>query len=227
MSYKHNNRLAMRGIILSSLLTVLSGCANSAAIESLISADPDLKPETKAELAKQNKMPKAVKTPEGSNLNSADATPKTKKESAPEVTAKTEKPNRVRQNNTENIVQPETSENESENLLFSFPDTFPVYPQAELKQAESSKDDRSGRLVWKTDDNRQAVADYYLAELTADDWDVIKPFTISPKIRVARAIAVKDDLRVELSLRQLQTNKESERPSTHISIVYNPLEADI
>ena len=57
-----------------------------------------------------------------------------------------------------------------------------------------------GMLIWQTTDNAKAVADYYQAELTARDWEIIKPFTFNPKQKISRAIAVKEDLRVELSL---------------------------
>ena len=43
MLFKQNNRSAIRGIISTSLLALLAGCSNSAAIEGFISADPQLK----------------------------------------------------------------------------------------------------------------------------------------------------------------------------------------
>ena len=42
MLFNQNNRLAIRGIILTSLL-ILAGCGSSAALEGLVSADPKLK----------------------------------------------------------------------------------------------------------------------------------------------------------------------------------------
>ena len=43
MLFKHNNRSAIQAVILTSLLSLLASCSNSAAIESLVSADPQLK----------------------------------------------------------------------------------------------------------------------------------------------------------------------------------------
>ena len=237
MLSKPNNRLAMRGIILSSLLTLLSSCANSAAIESLISADPDLKSEKKAELADDRKSVRTVKTSGRSNTESQSNSIDTTAETA-ELAKETPQANnreRNRATEDENVVQAPAvkksereSTSESENPILNFPDTFPVYPQAELETVELSEDEKSGTMVWKTGDNRQAIADYYLAELTADDWDVIKPFTINPQRRIARAIAVKDDLRVELSLQQPQgKDKDATRQGTQLSVVYHPLDAEI
>lgn len=113
----------------------------------------------------------------------------------------------------------------------SFPETFPIYPQAELQETKSSKDKQSGMMVWNLQDNRQAVADYYLAELPAQNWEVIKPFTINPQQKITRAIAVKDNLRVELSLlpgeNATGTNPATTGENTQLSVVYHPLDQDI
>ena len=71
--------------------------------------------------------------------------------------------------------------------ILNFPDIFPVYPQAELQEIEADEATNSGTLIWQTNDNRRAVADYYQAELSTNNWDIIKPFTLNPKQKIARA----------------------------------------
>jgi hypothetical protein len=113
----------------------------------------------------------------------------------------------------------------------NFAETFPVYPQAELQEIKSSKDQQSGMMLWNLQDNRQTVADYYLAELAAQNWEIIKPFTINPQQKIARAIAVKDNLRVELSLlpgvNATGANPAATGENTQLSVVYHPLDQDI
>ena len=221
MLSKQNSRPTTHGIILTTLLTLLSSCGNSAAIESLISADPELKEGTTAEVSNQTK-------PNSSENSTSPAitTIKTKESPNPNKPENdVEAQNRVRAN--DNGQEQPSEESSVNNLLLNFRDNFPVYPQAELKSAESSKDQNSGKLVWKTTDNRKAVADFYLAELSTNDWDVIKPFTINPQQKVARAIAVKDDLRVELSLLPGAENGEPNSQDTTLSVVYHPLNEDI
>jgi len=234
MLSKQNDRLAIRGIILSSLLTLLSSCANSAAIESLISADPDLKEKTTTEVSNRDKTVKTVNTSTAPSRNPRSTAKAEERELETETEVLEEQAadnlneankERVRENEGESDLA--FVDDELDSLLLNFPDTFPVYPQAELEKVESSEDETSGTMVWKTDDNRQAVADYYLAELSTNDWDVIKPFTINSQRKVARAIAVKDNLRVELSLQEKPKSKESQRQSTELSVVYNPLDKDI
>jgi len=227
MLSKQASRPAIQGIILTSLLTLLSSCANSAAIESLISADPKLKEGKTTEVSNKVKSRSSEDSNSSPDRVTANTTTIKTKESSPPEKPKIdiEAQERVRADSKDETKSFE-EENDS-NLLLDFPEHFPVYPQAELQEVESSEDEKSGKLIWKTMDNRKAVADYYLAELSANDWDVIKPFTIDPKQKVARAIAVKDELRVELSLLQGSENKESDRPSTKLAVVYHPLDEKI
>ncbi len=188
--FKQSDRLAIKGIILTSLLTLLSGCGNSAALQDLVEADPLLKKKAQ-EVSLQTQDPAAnpqAKISASSNNQDRNAT---------------------------------------NNLALNFTQTFPIYPQAELLDVKSSKNKNSGTMLWKMKDNRQAVADYYLAELPANDWDLIKPFTINPQQKIARAIAIKDNLRVELSLLESANNPESQDKSTRMSVVYHPLDQDI
>ena len=223
MLSRKTNRPAKR-IILTSLLTLMSGCANSAAIENLISADPDLKKETTTEVSNRVKSKSSEDSTSVPDRDSVNTT-KIKTNSSDKPKDDAEAQDRVRDDRNEKTKS--SQEDNDSNLLIDFPDRFPVYPQAELQEVESSEDKRSGKLIWQTMDNRQAVADFYLAELLANDWDVIKPFTIDPKRKVARAIAVKEELRVELSLIQKAENKNSKQGGTKLAVVYHPLDEEI
>ena len=225
MLLKQSDRQAIKGIILTSLLGILSSCASSTALESLVSADPDLKRE-EAKISERAKSP--AKTNSSPPVQNSQ-TVKIEREQPISVrnnnSSKQNSENRVRANqNAPDSTPDKTSDNASDeaqvsSLSLNFPDIFPVYPQAELEEIKSSKDEASGKLVWKMKDNRKAVADYYQAELVANNWDVIKPFTINPQRKIARAIAVKDNLRAELSLSQQQDTK--------LAVVYHPLDKDI
>ena len=217
MLSKQTSRPAIHGVILTSLLTLLSSCANSTAIEGLISADPELKKGTTTEVSNRNK-PKS----ERDSVENTTAKKKPSSTDKPQNDAETQ--NRVRANNNERGKPLE--ESNGGNLALN-PENFPVYPRAELQEVQSSENEKSGKLIWQMMDNRQAVADFYQAELTANDWDVIKPFTINPDRKVARAIAVKDDLRVELSLLRGAKDRSSSRQGTKLSVVYHPLDEDI
>jgi hypothetical protein len=197
MLFEQKDRLAIKGIILTSLLTLLSGCGNSAALESFVGADPQLTKKAE-EVSLQTQNP-AITSPKKSG--SAN-------------------------NSVRNTAKNSAAANSSGNLT-RFTETFPVYPQAELVEAKSSQDQNSGTMLWKIKDERQAVADYYLAKLSADGWDVIKPFTINPQQKIARAIAIKDNLRVKLSLLASVNNQASQGENSKLSVVYHPLDRDI
>ena len=220
MLFNQNNRPAIRGIILTSLL-ILAGCGNSEALESFVSADPELK------RAEQKSPTDKSRSPQEKSFNNREELSQR---------SQTEPANRFRDDNTgQNEVADDAAAGSNEvpeavsqvsNLPFGFPDSFPVYPQAELQEIESVEDN-SGKLIWNTTDNRKAVADYYQTELSANGWDIIKPFTIDSNQKIARAIAVKDDLRVELSLMRSATDRASDEQNTELTAVYHPVGEDI
>lgn len=120
----------------------------------------------------------------------------------------------------------------------NFPKSFPLYPQAQFQEVKPGKNEASGIVTWYTPDNRNAVADYYEEKLTANGWEVIKPFTLNPQLPLARAIAIKNDLRVDLTLLSLSDqNKVNDVESvkgngksnagknsgTKLSLIYQPL----
>ena len=199
MLSKFNNRQTVRAIILTSSL-ILAGCSNSAAIEGFISADSRLREGETKQLSNTTQLQPSL---DSSTVESGEDISVTS-QSAKETTANIDRDSQ-----------------ESTTSLSDLPFDFPVYPQAQLERIKSEEDD-SGMLTWKTTDNRKAVADYYQAELLAKDWEIIKPFTISPKQRIATAIAAKNDLRLDLIV--LSTNEpESNRQNTEVSVIYHSL----
>lgn len=216
MLFKQNHFLSIQAFILASLLTLLSGCGNGAVLEGFVGADPELKKKV-AEVSSQTQDPFVP--------GEGDKTESTQNSSQDSGQIKSQDRGNNNHGNTQNYSP--------ENL--NFPETFPVYPQAELQESKSSKDKQSGMMLWNLRDNRQTVADYYLAELSAQNWEVIKPFTINPQQKIARAIAVKDNLRVELSLlpgvNAIGANPaatgENTQENTQLSVVYHPLDQDI
>ncbi|MGL5836825.1 MAG: S-layer homology domain-containing protein [Waterburya sp.] len=205
MSVKQNHPLAVYALVLASLLTLLSGCGNGEVLEGFVGADPELKKKV-AEVSNQTQDP--FFPGEGSKTNSTQNP--------------SQDPDQIKSQDRGRNNRGNTEDSSGEDL--NFPDTFPVYPQAELQETKSSKDQQSGMMLWNLPDNRQTVADYYLAELSAQNWEIIKPFTINPQQKIARAIAVKDNRRVELSLLP-GVNATGE--NTQLSVVYHPLDQDI
>jgi S-layer homology domain len=212
MFVKQNHSLPVYALVLASLLTLLSGCGNGAVLEGFVGADPELKKKV-AEVSNQNQDPFVLRE-EG-----ASGSTQNPKQDAGQIKSQDRGSNN--HGNTQN----------SPPGNLNFPETFPVYPQAELQEIKSSKDKQSGMMLWNLQDNRQTVADYYLAELSAQNWEIIKPFTINPQQKIARAIAVKDNLRVELSLlpgiNTTGTNPATTGENTQLSVVYHPLDQDI
>jgi hypothetical protein len=212
MLFKQNNRLAVYGIILTSLLTLLSGCGNSGVLEGFVGADPALKKKVE-EVSNQTQDP----------LNSADTDAQGIKSG--EANNPDNDPAKIKSQNGN--VKVSSGANSDTNLLLNFTETFPVYPQAKLLEIKSSDDKKSGMMLWGMKDNRQTVADYYLAELSTKNWKVIKPFTINPQQKITKAIAVKDNVKVELSLLPTVNNQASKEDSTRLSVIYHPLDQNI
>ncbi len=220
MLLKKTNHPAIQGIILTSLLTLLGSCGNSAALESLVAADAGLKGKTEQVSNQTNIEP----SPE---IDSSPISQPEAKGTNRQQNNDNDPASATKKNTGNSSPQQSQADAEISPLVLNFPDTFPVYPQAELQKAESSKAKNSGTLIWTTSDNRKAVADYYQAELVANGWDIIKPFTIDPQPKIARAIAVKDELRVELSLSSFPNATKADRKDTKLSIVYSSLGQDI
>jgi hypothetical protein len=221
MLFKQDIHLAVKGIILTSFLALLAGCSNSAALEGFVSADPRLKEEESTDItpAKSSLDSSTIINPEESATSSLEESEEVDRDL-----------NSVRDEQTigddsEELEEVEDTVSQVSDLPFNFPGSFPVYPQAHLEEIKS-EDSNSGMLVWNTTDNRKAVADYYQAELLANDWKIIKPFTIDPEQKIASSIAVKDDLRLDLNLFSTE-HTETEGKLTHLAVIYHSLGQNI
>ena len=122
--------------------------------------------------------------------------------------------------------QGESTKSQSSQLPPNFPKSFPLYPQAQLKEAKR-ENETSGRLTWDSPDNQKAIADYYQAKLAANDWKIIKPFNLNAQLQTAKAIAVKNDLRVDLALARSPNQNKANNNGTEISVIYQPIEAEL
>ncbi|WP_019505386.1 S-layer homology domain-containing protein [Pleurocapsa sp. PCC 7319] len=196
MFLKQNNQKALLGVLVTSLFTLLASCGNSAAIESLVSADPKLKANTG-----ENKS-KTIKATESQQVIERDDDTSTPEE---------------RQDN-KNDLEVDTKIR-SIDLPEDFPASFPLYPKAKLTKVKPGKTQKSGMLTWKAQDNRQAIADYYQAELIANDWDITQPFQLKTNQKTAKAVARKNQLQVDLTLLS-----SVDQPNTsELTVNYQPI----
>ena len=224
MLLKQNNPKVVKGILFTGLLTLLASCGNSSAIENLVKADPKLIADEVNEssiTSSESSQETVSNTPVlDSSTEESAATQNernTVKRSPDSVTQKTVEPE---------SFQPQPKSAATKNLPNSFPPSFPLYPQAELLEIQTGADASSGTISWSSSDNRKAIADYYQAELTTNDWKIIKPFNLKPEQKWARAIAIKDEQRVALTLQPLPDN-QAKNEGTKLSVVYQPLSAEI
>ncbi len=209
MLLKQNSQKALMGILLfTGLLTLLASCSNSSGIESLVSADPKLKAGT------VEKKSSAIKPDEAQKASELDQ----------DIISS---PEETQNNNDVNDVLEADTPIQSIDLPENFPASFPLYPEAQLQEVKSGENAASGMLIWETPDNREAIADYYQAELVANDWEIIKPFDLETKQETARAIAKKNQLKVDLTLFPSLTNQEKDSNSTKFTVVYEPLNQDV
>ena len=102
MLLKQNNRKTVQGIILTGLLTLLASCGNSAALESLVSADPRLKGSNTEQLPNQTnpsdpKLPQNSSPPQNQDFRSAN--PQSQEKPAEEKEVKEKEINTVASEN--------------------------------------------------------------------------------------------------------------------------------
>ncbi len=201
MLLKQNKRKVIKNIIFTSLLALLTGCGNSTALESFVGADPGLLKNNGKQVSQQT----------GSNQG--------KPSTADDVLLSDNTQNKPADNKAK-VLESQSG------LPPNFPKLFPLYPQAQLKQAKR-ENETSGRLTWNSPDNQKAIADYYETKLAANDWKIIKPFNLNPQLETAKAIAVKNDLRVDLTLVRSPNQNKANNNGTEISVIYQPIEADL
>lgn len=209
MLLKQNKRKVIKNIIFTSLLALLTGCVNSTALESFVGADPGLLKNNGKQVSQQT----------GSNQG--------KPSTADDVLLSDNTQNKPADNKAKVLEsQGESTKSQSSGLPPNFPKSFPLYPQAQLKEAKR-ENETSGRLTWDSPDKQKEIADYYEAKLAANDWKIIKPFNLNSQLKTTKAIAVKNDLRVDLTLVRSPSQNKANPNGTEISVIYQPIEADI
>ena len=204
MFLEQNNQKALQGVLVTSFFTLLTSCGNSAAIESLVSADPKLKANTFANNSK------TIKAEQPQQVLEQD-----------KDTSISDKP----QNNNPDLKADTATK--PINLPENFPPSFPLYPKAQLQKVKLGKNQKSGMLIWNTLDNRKAIADYYEAELIANGWEITQPFQLQTNQKTAKTtalrapaklIARKNQLQVDLTLLQPVANSNN----TELTVNYQP-----
>ncbi len=235
MLLKQNNQKIVTSILFTGLLTLLASCGQSSALESLVRADPELSENT--DTVEQS----STEIPNPDDLDDAVADSSTSK-AAPvkevDVPADTKAPAKNSTNVSESKISKPEQETKNEafnpklktavanSLPDDFPASFPIYPQTELLKIQTGADNRSGTITWNSSDNRQAIADYYKAELVTNGWNIIKPFDLKPEQKWARAIAIKDEQRVAITL--INPDRDEDRAKkTKLSVIYQLLSEDI
>ena len=212
MLLKQNNPKIVKGILFTGLLTLLASCGNSSTLESMVRADPKLRENSVSslDLVDDGSSNTAASIPANNSNNS-----QTDKKTAPQKASPQNSDKQASLGEDAFTTQPQ----QETGLPADFPASFPIYPQASLKEAKVGENKKSGMLTWTSADNSKAIADYYQAELTTNDWEIIKPFKFDAKGDIARAIAQKGDRRVHLTLLRSRNSKTG-NDGTKLSAIY-------
>ena len=220
MLLKQNDQKAVSSILFTGLLTLLASCGNSSALESMVKADPELRERVESTVATStNQEQDSAKT--GSNIPPGDTATVEEKD----IASGNQPSNKVLLD--DDAIKPvPKQEKTNSSLPENFPASFPIYPKVQLKEAKTGENQESGMLTWTSFDNSKAIADYYQAELTANDWEITKPFKFDAKNEIGRAIAVKDNQKVHLNLLRSK-NSETGNDGTKLSVIYEPIEQDV
>ena len=212
MFLKPNSYKSIKGIVLIGILNLLTSCGNSVALESLISPDPKLIEQHEQELSELSQS----KQGKDSRDILVSSNPKNQ----------TKQPNDSPQKITEPKKASPSTSDKALGLPPNIPNTLPVYPQAQLQESKIGNNKTSGMLIWNSKDNQKAIAEYYETELAANDWKVIKPFTFGSKQQFARAIAVKAEVRIDLTLVNADSSNKQDQ-QTKLSIIYQPIDQKV
>lgn len=180
--------------IASSLLALLCGCSNGAAIENWLAADPQLK-----------------KTIENSQVNNNKLT-----------TSNTVATNNNNSNST--LDPANSSSEETLSLPNDFPVDIPLYPKAQLIAVKPGLTNQKGKTNWNSPDSLTQIASYYQQQLKANGWKIIKPFPEDVQKGNNTLTASRENLKVTVSLSQPTTNSGDDLISNQFAIAYQPIE---
>jgi spore coat protein CotF len=187
-------------ILCSALLALLASCGKTAALETLVSADPQLKNQLNYQAIKNESEVNRTRVdhqifPSESNIS---------------------------QSPSDNSSQEETTTKESQvTLPADLPQVLPLYPQAELDKVQPGLTTTEGLMVWRSQDKPEQLISYYRKELEANDWQIIQPFTLNEEKTQLQAIAVKDQLEIKIAIAKLTNN------SSKLTLAYQPASQDV
>jgi hypothetical protein len=188
------NKQKILGSLLASSLIAMSGCSNSAAIESSLSPDPQLQ--------------KAIDI-DNSGFEETSTTPtESIPDASPTVPA--------------NSLTPQNP-NPDNQLIASLPQQIPIYPQATLENIEPDSTTKRGKANWDSSDGLRPIARYYQNELKTEGWKIIQPFDLQAQELNQVAIANKDNLEITIALEGSTGDEQTPNKQTKLTIAYQPL----
>ena len=213
MLAKRQQPKVFRSIITLLSLSLLASCSNSEAIENFVNADPQLQTEVNPENSRQN-----------SSVNNAQPD----REITPQSQNNPTDPEQeiLKPSTSEQIIANDTS-NSLLNLPEELPEEIPLYPQAQLQEIEPELTAESGSILLRSQDNLEAIADYYQEQFQTQEWEIIQSFRLDRDSNSQIAIASKNNLKVKVSLADSAIDSEDNGLQTEIDIAYKPFIANL
>ncbi|ELS03157.1 putative S-layer protein [Xenococcus sp. PCC 7305] len=199
---------ALRSTITLLVLSLLTSCSNSEALENFVNADPNLRREQNSE----NPRPNSTVNSSQNNQETSSQSENNQTEPEPEI---------LPSSNSEQITE-DLSSNDLSDFPTTLPEEIPLYPQAELQQTDPELTAESGSLTLRSLDNITDVANYYQSQLQTQEWEIIQPFSLDPDGNSQSTIASKNNLKIKISLAELLDTNEDNSSQTKIDIAYKP-----
>ncbi len=154
------------------LLLLLTGCNNGEAIQSFLSADPQLS------------------TSQDTTTNRPSSQVSESNSTISEDTNDFQKSN----TNENQIETPPITE-----LLPDFPPEIPLYPGATLEDT-IFQGPESGTVTWRSQDDAESIVNYYQEQFDRNNWEILQPLSNELETQDRNIIASKDSLKVKVSL---------------------------
>ena len=221
MSSQQHKHQILNSVLWFGLLALLGSCGSTSALESMVRADPDL---VKGNIS--SSVPARSPQPE----NAGEQVLETETKISP--VEKTETDNEEIADNPKSetdVAIRDNSENiDGDRLAIpnNFPADFPLHPEISLKEVKLNNNSQSGMITWASPRNIKEIAEYYQTELTANDWNIVKPITQSNDTGIVRAIASKDNLKLHLTILSAR-DRQTGKFGSNLSVIYEPTGSDI
>lgn len=185
-------------IIFLPLLTGLTACSEGKTLEAFFSPDPQLKSASETtETSRSNTQ----------NNNSLSISP--------------EESNTV---TTPESTEPELAEEvDKSQEIENFPQTIPLYPQAELIELAEGSTETTGETLWRSPATIEEITSFYQEKFLENQWQVIQQTSTSESAGENVVIAIKDNLEVSLFLEPLGEEEENNAAATEFTLSYRPI----